>query len=371
MKPRDSFQNQIGRPAFTARAVMALACLLLGFSSAHAEDWQPPVPMPDEFDWMQLTSGEWLKGEFKVLYEKTVEFDSDKLGLLEIDLEDVAAIRSARTVNVRAVQEQSSTGRLLLEGSTVQVLGETTTELSRDGLISITAGVPRERNFWSGKASAGANLRSGNTDQTEATGILSFSRRTVHSRMSLDYIGNYTITNDVQSANNHRAGGDWDHFVSDRFFLRPLFLEYFRDPFQNIAHRATVGTGLGYQFIDTSRTEWSLFAGPAYQWTFFDEVEPGADDRESTWALSAGTTFNHELSDDIDFKYDYRFQLTSVDAGRYNHHMIAGFSFDLTDDLSMDVSMVWDRINEPRRDSDGSLPEQDDYRLIFGLGYDF
>ncbi len=49
---------------------MALACLLLGFSSAHAEDWQPPVPMPDEFDWMQLTSGEWLKGEFKVLYEK-------------------------------------------------------------------------------------------------------------------------------------------------------------------------------------------------------------------------------------------------------------------------------------------------------------
>jgi long-subunit fatty acid transport protein len=51
--------------------------------------------------------------------------------------------------------------------------------------------------------------------------------------------------------------------------------------------------------------------------------------------------------------------------------MIAGFSFDLTDDLSMDVSMVWDRINEPRRDSDGSLPEQDDYRLIFGLGYDF
>jgi hypothetical protein len=28
--------------------------------------WTPPPP-PDEFDWIQLNSGEWLKGEFKVL----------------------------------------------------------------------------------------------------------------------------------------------------------------------------------------------------------------------------------------------------------------------------------------------------------------
>jgi hypothetical protein len=90
-----------------------MACLLLWFPSTQADDWQPPVPMPDKFDWMQLTSGEWLKGEFKVLYEKTVEFDSDKLGLLEIDLQDVAAIRSARTVNVRAVGEQSATGGIV------------------------------------------------------------------------------------------------------------------------------------------------------------------------------------------------------------------------------------------------------------------
>ena len=37
--------------------------------------WQPPAPPPDEFDWIQLTSEEWLKGELKVLYEEKLEFD--------------------------------------------------------------------------------------------------------------------------------------------------------------------------------------------------------------------------------------------------------------------------------------------------------
>lgn len=370
--------RMIDRTFPASRAVQALArslalLVLLAAASleATAENWQPPVPMPDEFDWVQLTSGEWLKGELKVLYEKTVEFDSDKLGLLELELEDIAMIRSAQIVSVKAVGGQDAVGKLLLEGATVKVLGETDAEFERDGLVSITAGVPKERNFWAGKATAGANLRSGNTDQTEATARLVFTRRTIDDRIGLDYIGNYTITNDIESANNHRANGVWDHFVSDRFFLRPLFLEYFRDPFQNIAHRATVGSGLGYQLIDDSRTEWSVFAGPAYQWTRFEEVEAGEDDSEGTWALSAGTNYDHELTDDIDLFYQYRFQITSVDAGRYNHHMIGGFSFDLTDDLSMEVSLVWDRIEEPRPDADGVLPKKDDYRLVFGLGYDF
>lgn len=371
MNRRGSRPASSRQASLSSLARAAMACLLLCCPPAFAEDWQPPSPMPDEFDWMQLTSGEWLKGELKVLYEKTVEFDSDKLGLLELDLEDVAVIRSAQVVNVRVVENRSAVGKLLLEGDSVRVLGESTTQFERGGLISITAGVPKERNFWSGGVSVGANIRSGNTDQTEATAQLHFKRRTVESRVGLDYIGNYTVTDDVESANNHRANANWDRFVSDRFFLRPLFAEYFRDPFQNIAHRGTIGTGLGYQLIDNSRTEWSVFAGPAYQWTRFDEVEPGEDDTEGTWALSAGTTFDHEITGDIDFRYDYRFQITSEDAGRYNHHMIAGFVFDLTDDLTMDVSLVWDRIEKPKPDADGSLPEQDDYRLIFGLGYDF
>lgn len=27
--------------------------------------WQPPPPPPDDFDWIQLKSGEWLKGRMR------------------------------------------------------------------------------------------------------------------------------------------------------------------------------------------------------------------------------------------------------------------------------------------------------------------
>jgi hypothetical protein len=46
--------------------------------------WTPAGALPEGFDWIQLTSGEWLKGELKVLYNDSLEFDSDELDLLKL-----------------------------------------------------------------------------------------------------------------------------------------------------------------------------------------------------------------------------------------------------------------------------------------------
>jgi putative salt-induced outer membrane protein YdiY len=352
-------------------ACLALAPGVLLARPALAGDWAPPPPMPDEFDWVQLTSGEWLKGEIRVMYEDSLEFDSDKLDLLSIDLDDIQQIRSAQVLNVRMKGGETATGKVLMEDGAIRVLGDAPAVYDRADLLSMTAGAPKERNYWIGKVSAGGNLRSGNTDQVELSTAASFKRRTVENRVSLDYLGNFSETNDVQSANNQRANMVWDWFFSEKLFLRPVFLEYFSDPFQNIDSRYTVGTGIGYQLIDTSRTDWSIFAGPAWQSTRFDEVEPGESRSEDTWALSAGTTFETELTGRIDFTYDYRFQFTRPESGRYNHHMIGTFAVELTDSLDLDLSLVWDRIEKPRRDENGTVPQQDDYRLIIGVGYDF
>lgn len=51
--------------------------------------------------------------------------------------------------------------------------------------------------------------------------------------------------------------------------------------------------------------------------------------------------------------------------------MIPTIDVDLTDALDLNVSPVWDRIEEPQPDADGSAPQQDDYQLVPGLGYGF
>ncbi len=355
------------------RVVRSTVCAMLALISlpALSAEWEPPPPMPDEFDWVQLTSGEWLKGEIKVMYEDSLEFDSDKLDDLTLDMEDIKQIRSAQVLNVRQRSGQVATGKLLLEDASVKVVGDAPQQFERAELLSITAGVPRERNYWDGTVSLGGNLRGGNTKEIEANAYVNLQRRTVENRIILTYLGNFSSTDDVQSTNNHRANGVWDWFFSEKLFLRPVFMEYYRDPFQNIDSRFTAGTGLGYQIIDTSKTEWSIFAGPAYQTTNFEQVPLGEDSTEETWAFSAGTNFQTELTSRIDFVYDYRFQLTSEASGRYNHHMIGTLDVDLTDALDFNLSLVWDRIQEPQAHADGTIPKQDDYQLILGIGYDF
>ena len=352
---------------------MTVATLMLAAASfaARSAEWEPPPPMPDKFDWVQLTSGEWLKGQIKVMYEDSLEFDSEELETLHLDFADVKQIRSAQVLNVRVRSGQTATGKVLLEDGSVKVLGDSPQQFARADVLSFTAGVPKERNYWTGTVVAGGNLRSGNSDELEASANVRFQRRTVENRITLDYLGNYGSTNDVQSSNNHRANAVWDWFFSEKTFLRPVFFEYFKDPFQNIDSRFTLGTGIGYQLIENAKTDWSIFAGPAFQTTRFDAVQPGESDTADTWAFSAGTTFDTELTSQIDFIYDYRFQFTNPESGEYNHHMIATFEMELTQALDFDLSLVWDRIQNPRANADGSVPQQDDYRVIVGVGYDF
>lgn len=62
-------------------------------TTSGSPNWVPPSAPRDKFDWILLTSGEWLKGKLERLYKRKLEFDSDKLGLLEFDWKDVKQVR--------------------------------------------------------------------------------------------------------------------------------------------------------------------------------------------------------------------------------------------------------------------------------------
>src|SRR5215471_12187969 len=66
------------------RIVLTLiGCALAWAASLHAaDDWRPPSPTGnDGFDWIELRSGEWLKGKIKSLQDEKLEFDSEELDL--------------------------------------------------------------------------------------------------------------------------------------------------------------------------------------------------------------------------------------------------------------------------------------------------
>ena len=232
-------------------------------SGAKAQQtWLPPEPPPDDFNWIQLTSGEWLKGEFKALYDDQVEFDSD----------------------------------------------------------------------------------------------------------NLDY---YSKSEGTKTDDNHRLSSTYDIFKSKQFFWRPLLAEYYRDPFQNISYRVTLGAGGGYQLVDTTKTEWRVAAGPAFKYTKFENVEEHEADNESTPALWASTEYEHELNSRLDLILGYSTVIGNQQSGGYTHHALATLETELLSWLDFDVSFIWDRIQNPTPDSDGNTPEKDDFRFVVGLRLDY
>ena len=343
------------------------------------DPWDAFEPPPDaEFDWIQLTSGEWLKGEFKVLYDYVIEFDSDEPNLQEFEFEDVKRVRTRGMKSVLIQGEDSrrdtSTLRGLLEIKGDQVVlrrSEYEVEVSRDQVISIADGRQRERDYWSGMLSIGVNARGGNTETADTTVMATLKRRTSASRFTADYLANYSNTGEKETANNQRLSGFYDQFLTAKFYWQVLSAEYYRDPFSNIDGQYSLSTGAGYDIIHTSKTEWGINTGAGYQEQHFVSVEVGKDDSSSSPFATLGTRLDHEVSGNFDFLFDYSLRWLNEDNGQYTHHMVTTFSFDLVKDLDLDVSFIWDRIEKPQAASDGTLPKQDDYQIVVSLAYDF
>ena len=73
----------------------------------------------------------------------------------------------------------------------------------------------------------------------------------------------------------------------------------------------------------------------------------------------------------IIFRLLFTLQILGDEAtGNYSHHSIFTVETELTDDLDLDVSLVWDRTRQPVAEENGDIPEQDDFRFLIGLGYD-
>lgn len=340
--------------------------------STQAQSWSPPPPPPDEFDWIQLTSGEWLKGELKVLYRDKLEFDSDKLDLQTFDWEDIKLVRGHKRFSVRFQGPFTVNGFLeVTENKVFVTIGDDRREYDRRKLVAIAPGAPKEINYWSAKISIGLNVSKGNTDQVQYNSKWNIQRRTSASRLVLDYFGNFTTTDSVDTVDNQRLNTYFDWFKTRKYFFRVIFGEYYRDPFKNIQNRTTLGTGIGYGLVDTSKITWDVTVGPAYQSTRFSSVEPGQNTSESTPALVAGTSYKNELTAWLDLIGNYNFNIVNKDSGSYTHHAIVTFETEITDLLDFDISVVWDRTQNPQPKTDGSVPEQDDFQTIFGIGVDF
>ena len=343
--------------------------LLVAMPALAAGEFRPPN---DGYDWIQLTSGEWLKGEFTGLFNDEVEFDSEVLEDLIIDWDDVQQIVSPVVFGVSIDGGDTFTGTLRFDADRIIVStanGEQ--EIQRDDLIGISVSAEREIDRWQAKVSLGLNARRGNTEFVEQNTMASFERRTPISRAKIDYVGSFNETEGVLVADNHTVTAVLDRFSRSKLFWRPVNIQYYRNEFQNIRHQGTLATGLGYELWDTKKTDWYVTLAAGVNYLERVSVEPGQPESSKSPSYTLGTDFETDLTSWLEYLFTYRVSFLDDESGKRQHQMVTTLSTDLIRDIDFDVSLIWDRTELPQPASDGTIPEQDDYRLAVGIGFEF
>jgi putative salt-induced outer membrane protein YdiY len=301
-----------------------------------------------------------------------VVFDSDELDELEIDWEDITALRSPRLHTYVFEGRRVYTGTASMTDERITVATEEKEyAFRRRELVRIVSGDQSELNWWSGDLSLGLTARSGNTDSTDLTGILDVTREAAITRFGVQYNGAISTLDNAETANNHRASLALDIYLSRRFFVTAPSVAYYRDKFVNIDMQVSPGLGLGYDLIKRKRIDWEIGLGVVYQYTQFISVTEDDDDEARDAAVVFSTDVELELTKDLDWDTSYELQLVVTDLGLTTHHLLSTFSFDVWGPLDLDITFSWDRVEQPTRRDDGSLPEKDDFRMSVGLGVEF
>lgn len=342
-----------------------------------AEDWLPPQKSEGTDDWLQLTSGEWLKGTLDRLSDHTFYFDSAELDDQEFDSEAVSEFRAAssHTYRIEGTEVRNDlilTGPAAIRNGIIRIeSGGEVYSFPRAKLISMVSGVQSEKNFWSGKLSFGLTTNSGNTRQFDASFFASLARTTPLTRFQASYRLARSAASGETTTSNQRFTGQFDYYVTRRLFLVLPAIDGYQDRFQNTDLRLTSGVGLGYELIDNSTTTWRVGLDLAYQYTAFDSVPVGQPRTANDAAVGLTTEFEYEPSSKFDWTTRYLIRLVATDIGRTNQNLTSVLSFDVWGPLDLDLTLIWDRTMKPPQEKDGTRPKSDDFRTTVALSIDF
>lgn len=337
-------------------------------------DFEPPAP-EEGFDWIRLTSSEWLKGDLDGMRSFELSFDSDELDDLVFDFEDVDAIVTTRMHTLVFEADPDPivvTGTLAMRGDVIRIRqGGEVLSFPRSLLISIVPGQQTERDFWSGDFSLGLTARSGNTNQSDLSGLARLKREDAFTRSTLEYNGAFGRLEGDTNVNNHRANLKVDYFAWKRTYLIPIWLEGYKDELQNLSYRITPAVGVGHHLVKDPRLQWDLEAAVGYQYIEYTQAPPGESRSSGEVAGIIGTQWESDITKNLEFDGEYRLQQSFARIQDTTHHFLTTLSQDLLWNLDLDVTFVWDRNESPQQESDGSRPERNDFRLTVGLGWDF
>jgi len=335
------------------------------------------IQFGDTFDWVQMVSGEWIKGNMKRMRDDVLEFDSDKLDMLNLDFADISLVHSPQSNTYVFDNRISATGPAIITESTIIVqTDEGTKTFPRSELESIVEG-EKEKDWWSMKLRFGLTLNRGNTDQLTYDINFNTRREDKLTLLDLNYNSTFGKTNGAQNVNRHLGEGLFQVFLGSRWWVTPAFGQLFNDRFQNIKFRATPAAGAGVHIVDEAKVQWDFQTGIGYQYlNYLDTTQLAAGDSnpQHDAFIPLMMYWDFDITGDIDLTMSWLTNLVVTTIGNTNHTGRADLSIELTRVLDLDIAFLYLRTEQPGPPPPPANPgdpldpiDKNDYQLVVGI----
>jgi putative salt-induced outer membrane protein YdiY len=223
---------------------------------------------------------------------------------------------------------------------------------------------------WTGQISAGFTSTRGNSSTDSLSFSASAEKRREKDRTSLgaDYAnGRQKVPSTGKTATSEdwwRAMGKYDYFFAPKWYG---FVNgrYETDKIALLDYRILGGAGLGHQFIENDRTNFSLEAGLAYQMEAFD-VPAGVDDGSDQVTAQAGYKLTHQLKETIKLLHDLTYFPSMEEFSDYYLSTSGEIRAHFTENMFSSFKAILNRDSSPAS-GQGST----DTKFIVSIGWTF
>lgn len=327
------------------------------------------IEFGDEKDWIQLISGEWLRGNVERMRDGALDFHSDEIKELTYDWKKVRQLHSPAANTYRFSDRTKLVGPAMINEELITVQTETgIVTRKRSELGVILEHTPREADYWSTVLRLGLTANAGNTENLNFNAFWRIVREDSMTLTALSYDGTFGTADRNEVANRHLGSGDVYVFLHPVVYLIALTGQLQYDKFQNVRLRATPATGVGFQLITTYILNWDLQLAPAgYQYLSLLEPAANVPNPQNDGLMMFRMFADIDITDDIELLLTWRTNLVYTTIGNTNHLGRLNFDVRVTTVFHFNTSFLYLRTEQPFPTAGGTVPKKNDYQVVVGI----
>ncbi len=315
-------------------------------------------------------NGDRLSGKIEQLVDGKLVFKSDLAGAVTIDISNIQTLSSDVPLKVHLNDGTVLNQKLAKAEPNWFAIEDSETLKAQEFELADVSSInppPKPEPKWTGNISAGLTSTHGNTETDNISASVNLSKRTEKDRTQLSADYARARQKDPDTGEKMTTEDWWRTKAKyDYFFTKKLYGyldgRYEKDAIAELDRRVIVGSGGGYQWIESEDMNFSTEAGVASLYEKFENQT----DSNSEISVQAGYNFDKLLMKNVKLIHELTYYPSIEQFSDYFLTSTAEVRANFTETMFTNFKVIFDYDATPAVGK-GST----DVKYIWGIGYNF